>query len=275
MWQRLRDAVDWRVRRARKYLWQWRNLRSREGAAPVFVVGAQRSGTNMFMAAVDRSASVWIYNEGSRRAFSGVRLRRPQRIARLILRCPARTVVFEPVCDSHRTDRLLQQHPGSKAIWIYRSYVDVVNSAIPMWGGNQRAIRWIAEGNWRELGWRGERLSLETTDLVEHHYQEGVSPAEATALFWYLRTSFYFDLGLDRDSRVLLARYEDLVGDPQAAFRRCFELLGCEFEPELVSDIAASSVGNEAAAPIKPEIAELCEARMRQFDSSYKGAESP
>lgn len=272
MRERVRKAAEWRVTRARKYLWQWLHVRSGFGATPIFVVGAQRSGTNMFMDTVERSPRVWTYNEGSWRAFRDYRLRPPERIAGLIRRCPARAVVFKPLCDSHLVDRLLEQHQGSKAVWIYRRYADVINSGLHMWGGNERAIRWIAEGRWRDLGWRGERLSLEAIDLVERHYQEGVSPADATALFWYLRTGFFFELGLARDPRVLLVRYEDLVGDPESNFRRCFDFLGCEFERDWVADIVTTSVGKKEAPPLKPEIESLCEERLARFDECHAAA---
>ncbi len=225
----------------------------------------------MFMGTVDRSPQVWTYNEGSRVAFRDFRLRSAERTAWLVRRSRARAVVFKPLCDSHLADRLLEQLPGSKAIWLYRHYADVINSGLRMWGGNERAIRWIAEGRWLELGWRGERLSLEAMDLVEQHYQAGVSPQEATALFWYLRTGFFFELGLHRDPRVLLVRYEDLVGEPERSFGRCFAFLGCELESDWLSDVVPSSVGKHDPPALKPEIEALCEQRMRQFDASYTG----
>ena len=272
MLEGIRSAAAWRLGRARKFAWQWLHVRSGLGSAPFFVVGAQRSGTNMFMDTVERSPLVWTYNEGAASAFRQYRLREPERIARLVRRGPARAVVFKPLCDSHLTDRLLEQQPGSKAIWIYRSYPDVINSGVKMWGGNERAMRWISEGRWLDLGWRGERLSLEAIDLVERHYKEGLSPAEATAMFWYLRTSFFFELGLYRDPRVLLVRYEDLVGDPERSFRRCFAFLGCEFEPGYVADVVTTSVGKEDPPPLRSEISALCDERMRQFDTCYTGS---
>ena len=268
---RIGDAARWRLTRARKFAWQWLHESSGLGATPIFVVGAQRSGTNMFMETVDRSPQVWTYNEGSRVAFRDYRLRSAERTARLVRRSPARSVVFKPLCDSHLTDRLLEQQPGSKAVWLYRSYADVINSGLRMWGGNERAIRWITEGRWLDLGWRGERLSLEALDLVEQHYRAGLSPQEATALFWYLRTGFFFELGLYRDPRVLLVRYEDLVGEPERSFGRCFAFLGCELELEWLSDVVVSSVGKHDPPPLKPAIQALCEQRMRQFDSCYTG----
>ena len=268
MLRRVSAAVRRRLRRSHKYLAQ-RRAPAAEPATPVFVVGAQRSGTNMFMQTVDRSPEIYSYNEHERAAFREFRLRAPELIERLVRDSSARAVVFKPLCDSHLTDRLLERHARSRAVWIYRRYPDVVNSALKMWGGNERAIRWIAEGRWQDLDWRGERLAPEAIELVQHQHREGLSAAESTALFWYLRTGFYFELGLDRSPRVLLARYEDLVGDPRASFARCFRFFGCELEPEQVAHVVTTSVGRRAPPRLKPEIERLCEQRMQEFDACY------
>ena len=86
---------------------------------------------------------------------------------------------------------------------------------------------------------------------------------------------FFFELGLHRDPRVLLVRYEDLVGDPERSFRRCLAFLGCEFEPEYVADVVSTSVGKEEPQPLRSEISALCDERMRQFDSCYTGSTWP
>ena len=182
MLRRLSTTTSRHLTRLRKYLWQRRRLASVGERTAVFVVGLQRSGTNMFMDTVDRSPLVWIYNEGARSAFVDFRLRPPEVIERLIERSPGKATVFKPLCDSHLTDRLLDRHPGSRAIWIYRSYVDAVNSGIRLWGGNERAIRWIAEERWQELDWRGERLGDEAIELVRRLHRDGISRSDATAL---------------------------------------------------------------------------------------------
>lgn len=177
------------------------------------MVGCQRSGTSMLVEALGASPSVWPHSEGTNRAFVDYRLREADRIAHLIRRGPAPVVAFKPICDSHLTDVLLDQHHGSRAVWIWRDHRDVSRSAITRWGDHQMdVIARLRAGRFEDLGWRGERVPAGLVDELRAMPLAG--PEDGAVLLWYLRNSFLLSLRLDHDPRVLIVRYEDLVADP-------------------------------------------------------------
>ncbi|UCE86300.1 MAG: sulfotransferase [Deltaproteobacteria bacterium] len=269
--RRLEAAASWRLARLRKHLWQRIHLRRPADKTALFVVGCHRSGTTMLASVMDRSPRSWVYHEGSRRAFHDYRLRAPEVVERRIADSRASTVVFKPICDAQWTDRILDRHPGSRAIWIYRRYADVVNSAVVKWGDHQKDImRWIRDEDAERLGWRGERLSDENRDLVKRLYRAQMSPADGAALFWYLRNALFFELGLDRDPRVLTVRYEDLVTNPESEIERVYAHAGCRFEPAFAAGVFASSVGRTPSPPLEAEIRSLCDAMTSRLDAAHR-----
>jgi len=230
----------------------------------------------MVMWTIERSPNVWVYHEHLwSPAFRNYRLRSTETIDRLIRRSPAPIVAFKSICDTHLTDRYLARHTGSRAIWIYRSYKDVANSAVRNLGEHQKnVLRCIVQGDTDRLGWRGERLPGDYLDLVQEVFREDMPPHEACALFWYARNRFYFDLGLESDERVLLVRYEDLVGGSETPFERLFDFIGAAFEREVLDHIFSSAVGKSPFPAIHPRVETLCEQLSARLDKAYY-AQSP
>jgi hypothetical protein len=223
----------------------------------------------MLMDTLENSPQTTVFHESPRSlAFREFRLRSDRMIARLIDWSPAPWVVFKPVCDAHRLDHYLERFPSSRVIWPYRRYQDVANSAVRKWGGHQREIiRAIAGGGEAWLGWRGERLAPDVVETIGRLYRDDLSPEEGAALQWYLRNHFYFRLGLDRDPRVLLLRYEDLVTSPKGHFERIFAFLGdCPLAGLDLSAINPRSIGKASFPGVDPSIAALCEEMMERLD---------
>jgi hypothetical protein len=254
-----------------------RARRHRVPGAPkraLFVVGCQRSGTNMLMWTLERSPHVWVYHEHAwSPAFRRYRLRPTATIERLVRRAPANTVAFKPICDSHLVDRLLARHPGSLAIWIFRNYRDVANSMAQNFPGHAREIlRWIVEGDTDLLGWRGERLAPEAVEVVRACYRPEMSVEEAAAVVWWLRNRFFFDLALEKDPRVRLAKYEDLVAGGEEPFRRLFDFAGVPFDSRLVSTVFDTSVGKRPSPVMAPRLVELCDELLERLERAHAKA---
>jgi hypothetical protein len=95
----------------------------------VFVVGAQRSGTRLPLEILDQSPEISIFSEGADPYFDGVLLRPLDQVEEMVCRSPAPVIALKPICETHRTNQLLDRFPGSKAIWIFRHFEDTVNSA--------------------------------------------------------------------------------------------------------------------------------------------------
>src|SRR5262245_14554380 len=115
----------------------------------VWIVGLQRSGTNMLVRALRTAPEVQVHNEGDRRAFRDYRLRDEATLRRLIGRARADAVAFKPLCDSHRVADLLDDPvlaPG-RALWVYRSVDARVRSAVARFGTTARdALAEVARG---------------------------------------------------------------------------------------------------------------------------------
>ena len=124
----------------------------------VFLVGVQRSGTNMLVRGLERAPEVAVYNENSRGAFDRFRLRDADVVADLVRRSRHQVVLFKPLCDSHRVPELLDLDvQAAVALWAYRAVDGRVRSALAKFGdANLQALRTIATtggaGMWQAGG---------------------------------------------------------------------------------------------------------------------------
>ncbi|MBV9664008.1 MAG: hypothetical protein JOZ37_08580, partial [Actinobacteria bacterium] len=143
--------------------WRWRRQHGVQPgqATPVWLVGVQRSGTNMVVQGLTASPAFEVHNENDRRAFEHFRLRPDPIVRAIILSSRHRYVLFKPLCDSHRVDELLALDtpmPG-RAIWAYRDVDDRVRSALAKFGDNNlQVLRQIADGTGTGR-WQAQRVS--------------------------------------------------------------------------------------------------------------------
>jgi len=247
---------------------------------PVFVLGCQRSGTTLALNVVGRSPKVHSYHEGD-----GVildmeyaRIISDDAIRKAIAKTPEPIMLFKPLNDSQHADHLLGLHENAKAIWIYRHYRDVVDSAVKKWGDAQRTIMLqVSEGVYTDPGNKaiGERVTPENLKMVRRIMAKGLSSGEGAALLWYLRNSIYFDLGLQTNPRVLLCKYEDLVREPDKQFEALFRFIGAGYSPEYTADVHTSSVKKMNAVTFNQEIEGLCEGMMARLDDAYLSQSIP
>ena len=268
--------VERLARRARERgrMWQERRRTPHPTSEkqPVFVVGCNRSGTNMIIDAIGNSPHGWDYPESVfSTAFSGYYLREDWIIKQLIRRNPAPIVGFGSILDSQSVDSLLERFEGAKAIWIYRRYEDVANSCARMqWGSElKKYARWVSRGELEKLGARGTGISDDTVRLFGKLYHDGLTDEDAACLYWYLRNHLFFDLELYNDPRVLLVQYEDTVLNKEKRFRRIFDFLGFPYHPAVIKDVYASSVGKNSRPEIDPAIREVCDVLTAWLDLHY------
>ena len=165
----------------------------------------------MLLQGLTASPEFEVHNENDRRAFDHFRLRPDPVVLDIVLSSRHRFVLFKPLCDSHRVDELLALDtpmPG-RAIWAYRS-VDGTgcarrwpSSATPTsrCSGRSPPARATAAG--RPSGCPDQSLAL-----IGSFDYDRMTPASAAALFWLVRNSLYFDLGLDQRADVLLSSYD-------------------------------------------------------------------
>ena len=268
--------VEKRIRlsleRSRRWLRLSRTPHPTTEKLPAFIVGCNRSGTNMVCKAIGQSPHGWAYPESAfSLAFNGFYLR-PDWVIEGLIRCtPAPIICFGGILDSQFTDDLLSRFEGARAIWVYRCYEDVANSCVRRgWGEHQKNLAcWVARGELERLGARGKRITADTVRLFGKLFREDLSDEDVACLYWYMRNQLYFDLNLHMDPRVLLVQYEDTVLNNEKAFRRSFAFLGFPFDPAIVDGIFASSVGKHPRPAIDTAIQEVCNALKARLDADY------
>ncbi|HNQ22077.1 MAG TPA: hypothetical protein PKK06_03185 [Phycisphaerae bacterium] len=250
-------------------------LRAPAGTAvPLFILGAQRSGTNMLLDVLQPCPWTECYNETDEEAFDNYVLHPADVVLRLIRRSHARVVVFKPICDSQNARTLLDLHPRARAVWIYRRWPDVVNSALRNFTEHNRYLHYMLHEP-RVARWRLQNVDAQCLQLVERFYKQGVSEASARALIWYLRVYQYFQQDLPSDPRTMLLSYEQTVQEPHAHLPRLFAACGLSYEERFARPLFTTSVGRHAAPEIDPEIAALCDEMYARLEAACAASHPP
>ncbi|MCO6437545.1 MAG: sulfotransferase domain-containing protein [Phycisphaerae bacterium] len=240
-----------------------------------FVLGCQRSGTNMVLRTLNRSLEADGIEETDPRAFCDCRFKDKSTRETLVAGSTARCIIFKPICDSHNALEMLSDHPGSKIIWIYRHYLDVATSSVVYWGDQlQTYIEDLFDGggDWDVAQWNREKVSSECIQEMREASAGRPSPHGAAALFWYMRNRTYFDQELQNSPDAMLVRYEDVVTDPDHYFQRMCAFLDVQFRPEMVADVFSSSVRRRKSPPIKDSIITLCDRMWDRLNRAREGA---
>jgi hypothetical protein len=254
--------------------WRWSRFKgvTPGHATPVYVVGAQRSGTNLFVRVLKQCSEFRVYNENNRRAFHDFRLRSDDVIASIVRASRHRYVVFKAPIDSHRVVHLLDHLPvptAGRAIWIYRNVDDRVRSAVNKFGNsNLRALADISAGATDR--WESGGLEESKLELIRSFDYRKLTPVSGSALFWYLRNSLFFDLSLDSRPDVIPLSYDRLVTDPESATRLVCAFLGFSWEPRLVAGIEVRRAAGRALVEIDPAVRAMCDALQARLDAAFE-----
>lgn len=243
-----------------------RRLHNPDGVSlPIFLVGCGRSGTSMFIWQLEKSWQIKLYNEDHPAAFDEYRLRDYGVIARLVEESTAPFTLLKPILDTVQTMALLNHFPGSKAIFAFRHYTDVINSSLKKFGTYNRLNH--------VKGWMNEDFAEfavcpppeASKAVVRALWQDDLSPEEGAALYWLFYNRLYYDLGLHDDRRTILIRYETLVTNPREQFEKVITFLEAEFEEKMVEGVHARSINKNEPPPLRPAIMTACEALYEQL----------
>ena len=226
----------------------------------------------MLLDVFDRCPVAECYNETDPAAFDNYVLRAPATLATLIRRAPGRAVVFKSICDSQNAAVLLDRHDRARALWIYRRYPDVVNSALRNFSEHNRYLHYMLHDP-VVARWRLENVDAYCLQLVRKFHTRGISEASARALIWYLRNYQFFQQRLDRDPRVTLVSYEKLVLDPNAVLRPVFAALELPYEPRWAKPLFRSSIGRNPAPRIDAAVSRLCDELFHYLDDALAAQE--
>ena len=188
-----------------------------------FLFGCQRSGTTALLDAFGSLGSVRTYQErGSLLTCSegdGLRLRPLEQIRPILESDVQDLVVLKPLAESHRMIELIDFFPGSRALWIFRDYRDVIASTLRKWPSanpEETFALMLRSGSWSYFGSR-ECYSAPVVELIENARKSHPTLADACAVLWIARNSLFLDLPLD--DRLQPMNYEALVTNHRYADR--------------------------------------------------------
>lgn len=241
-------------------------------AAPVLVVGLQRSGTNMLVRALGSLPEIEVRSENDRRVFRRYQLRPAAEVRALITASRHRYVVLKPLCDSHRAGELLDElavRAAGRAIWMYRGYEGRAQSSLAKFGDSNLAVL-------RELGgtgpprWQLQRLSPESLEVIAGFDLASMSPASGAVLWWYVRNQLYFELGLHQRDDVTLISYDALVADPPSAMRPLCAFLDITYGPRLVKGLARRPPAGRGTLELDPRLRGYCDELQERLDAAAR-----
>lgn len=237
----------------------------------VWIVGAQRSGTNLVSRLLDAYPEVELYNENHNAAFDRFELKGNAQIGALIGASKHEVVVFKPLCDSDRMTGLLADFdaiaPG-KALWVYRGVDARVRSAVSKFGSANRdvLVEIVADPN--SPRWQARGLSAQAHSLLADINPASLDDESGSALFWYLRNSLFFDEDLDSRDDVMLVKYEWLVSDPGPHWAKVLDFLGMSSRPEVVEREGIRPAVARDPLEIDPRVRALCDELGARLDAA-------
>jgi hypothetical protein len=241
----------------------------------LFIVGCQRSGTTLMTRIFERDRRTWVYGEFSKLSSLDkrhkIRLNPLSAVKEVVEKNKASLIILKPLVESQNTLKLLDYFDGSKALWMYRDYKNVLLSNLQHWGlyngiKNLRAIVTNEPDNWRS-----ENVSEYTRGIINKYFSENMNPYDAAALFWFARNRLFFELGLDENPRVLMCKYEDLLSAPPAVMRGVYAFLEYDYPTDdILVDIHANPKEKRKAVELLPEVDALCEDLLDKLHAAYQ-----
>lgn len=243
---------------------------SRKKSIPIFVFGAQRSGTTMLINAFNILNDFYVYRESDHRAFDDdYRIIDYKTVENLIDKSNFKFTVFKPISDSHLINEFLAKFPEAKAIWIYRNYKDVCNSSAKKWRSQDRnSINEIGTGNIRD-DWFTEGLSDDDLATIKRSYTDKFSLHDCNSLWWWARNRIVTRSELCAKSNVLLVDYDRLATHPADEIRNISRFIESPEFVESSSYIHSKSVGKDPFPEIDGNVKALCDELSDQLENCY------
>lgn len=179
-------------------------------------------------------------------------------------------VVLKPIVESQNAVKLLAHFESAKAIWMFRHHKDVVSSNLRKFGERNgiKDIRPIVED--QQDNWRAQGVSASTREIICRYFSEDMNPADAAALFWFSRNRLFFEQGLDKERRVKLCKYDDLVSRPDTVVEQLYQFLGIDYPGRgIVTEVSPQSIGKGKDVGISKDIDELCTGLLNDLEKVY------
>lgn len=263
------DELDPRQRMSNELaMWKYRRENPTQGPArALWVLGAQRSGTNMVMRGLGKHGGTKMYNENHRKAFRDFELLADDSVRSLIENCSQPVIVFKPLCDSDRAGELLDLGgPTSRAAWIYRNVDARARSAVTKFGSANLDMMKSLEANLDNGEWWSRSVTPEQRAQVVELTTKSLSPHDAAALFWWMRNSIFFSDHLYARHDVALVKYQTLLESPSKIMSDLCQHVGLKFEPVMVDHFEPFR-SPASRLELHPGVRSLCDELTSRLDS--------
>lgn len=241
----------------------------------IFIFGCQRSGTSITSASLSRLKNVKSYPETNNpltdldtsEPHHTIRLNPLDNVKSKIDNVTEKYVIVKPLVESQNARIILEYFPNSKAMWLYRSYRDVVSSMIEKWGKNSgfSQIEPIIQGS--QTNWRSEKIAPEVRQMiVETVNENNINGADAWGLFWYARNSLLFSQDLSQNDNLVLLNYQKLVSSPDYITTAFKKLETPDIDIQSVWQFETTSVGKGKNIQFSEKVETYLNSMMDKLD---------
>ncbi len=241
----------------------------------LFIVGCQRSGTSMLLNVLDKDLSTRCFGEFSNLASndttSRIRLNSLELVKKEFSKVKAPFIVVKPLVESQNVPELLDYFDNSTAVWIFRNYKDAALSNVKKFGidNGLKDLRPIVNND--PNNWRSEKVSNHVRETILKYFSEDMNPYDAAVLFWFARNCLYFDLKLDKNPRVMICSYDDLVLDPEKYVRGIYQQVGQVYpEINITTEVHSHSRKKGMDIDLSSEIEQLAQELQSKLETAYQ-----
>ena len=241
----------------------------------LFIVGCQRSGTSMIQNILDKDLNTRCFGEFSKLSSNDttrrIRLNSLELVKKEFSKVRAPFIVVKPLVESQNIPELLDYFDNSRALWMFRNYKDVALSNIKHFGihNGLKDLRPIV--NNEPNNWRSEKNSKHVRETISKYFSDDMNPYDAAVLFWFARNSIFFDLELDKNQRVMMNYYDDLVLDPEKYVRGIYQQMGQVYPAiNMTAEVHSNSRKKGGDVELSPEIEQLAQELQGKLEAAYQ-----
>ncbi len=237
----------------------------------VAILGCQRSGTTLLSRVLDSFTYTRTFGEFSSLSSecpNNIRLNALSDVKVTLGKVKAPLIVMKPLVESQNAIGLLDTLDNITAVWLYRNYLDVALSDLKKFPktsgrGNLQPILDRDENNWRS-----QNVPEELVETVKAVYSDSLTELDCACLFWFVRNSLFFYLGLEKREDVILWKYENLMFEPEKHFSQLSDKLKVDLlDYDFSKTFSKSSIKKESGTKLNDEVERLCQTLMTKLDA--------